>query len=119
MRSEFVLKRDGTDVQTNDQCAATSGRWASPYDGAVWAQASDVDIDHMVPLKNAWIVRSTPSPYSAPIAIHYMPMLTSTRLLPRPVRRCVLAAGEAQGLCQRHRPPAALGRHRQRQPGQG
>ncbi|KAK8110129.1 uncharacterized protein PG998_006586 [Apiospora kogelbergensis] len=27
----------------------------SPYDGGSWTQASDLDIDHMVPLKNAWI----------------------------------------------------------------
>ncbi|KAF9769182.1 hypothetical protein IL306_013415 [Fusarium sp. DS 682] len=54
--SEYVLKRDGTNVVTNSACAATSGTWKSPYDGATWTQASDVDIDHMVPLKNAWIV---------------------------------------------------------------
>ncbi|KAK4141394.1 uncharacterized protein C8A04DRAFT_14135 [Dichotomopilus funicola] len=52
---EYVLKRDGTNVQVNDACTATSGSWFSPYDGATWTAASDVDIDHMVPLKNAWI----------------------------------------------------------------
>ncbi|KAG5753749.1 hypothetical protein H9Q69_009970 [Fusarium xylarioides] len=52
---EYVLKRDGTNVVTNSACAATSGTWKSPYDGATWTQASDIDIDHMVPLKNAWI----------------------------------------------------------------
>ncbi|KAM5351779.1 hypothetical protein ACJ41O_004502 [Fusarium nematophilum] len=52
---EFVLQRDGTNVVTNSACAATSGSWYSPYDGATWTQASDVDIDHMVPLQNAWI----------------------------------------------------------------
>lgn len=62
---EFVLKRDGTNVQTNSACAATSGSWASPYDGGVWTAASDLDIDHMVPLKNAWVVRaSTAAPIS-------------------------------------------------------
>ncbi|KEZ43532.1 hypothetical protein SAPIO_CDS4440 [Scedosporium apiospermum] len=52
---EYVLKRDGTGVVTDSACAATSGTWKSPYDGATWTAASDVDIDHMVPLKNAWI----------------------------------------------------------------
>jgi hypothetical protein len=52
---ETVLKRDGTSVVVNSACTATSGRWYSPYDGATWTAASDVDIDHMVPLKNAWI----------------------------------------------------------------
>ncbi|KAH6612312.1 hypothetical protein B0J18DRAFT_80969 [Chaetomium sp. MPI-SDFR-AT-0129] len=58
---EYVLKRDGTNVQVNSACTATSGSWFSPYDGATWTAASDVDIDHMVPLKNAWIV-SPPFP---------------------------------------------------------
>lgn len=56
---EYVLKRDGTNVVTNSACAATSGSWLSPYDGATWTAASDLDIDHMVPLKNAWIVSSS------------------------------------------------------------
>lgn len=51
---ETVLKRDGTNVVTNSSCAAVSGSWFSPYDGATWAAASDVDIDHIVPLANAW-----------------------------------------------------------------
>ncbi|RMZ79243.1 hypothetical protein DV737_g3519, partial [Chaetothyriales sp. CBS 132003] len=53
---EVVLKRDGTDVvQDSSTCAAISGTWVSPYDGATWTAASDVDIDHMVPLANAWV----------------------------------------------------------------
>lgn len=57
---ETVLKRDGTNVETSSACAATSGTWVSPYDGATWTAASDVDIDHMVPLSNAWQVRGVP-----------------------------------------------------------
>lgn len=51
---EVVLKRDGTNVVQSSSCAATSGSWYSPYDGATWTAASDVDIDHLVPLSNAW-----------------------------------------------------------------
>lgn len=51
---ETVLKRDGTNVVVDSSCAAVSGRWYSPFDGATWTAASDVDIDHMVPLANAW-----------------------------------------------------------------
>ena len=51
---ETVLQRDGTNVVTDSSCAATSGSWFSPYDGATWSAASDVDIDHMVPLAEAW-----------------------------------------------------------------
>jgi hypothetical protein len=51
---ETVLKRDGTDVVVSSSCAATSGRWFSPYDSATWTAASDVDIDHVVPLAEGW-----------------------------------------------------------------
>ncbi|MCW2879023.1 MAG: Secreted protein [Sphaerisporangium sp.] len=51
---ETVLKRDGAGVVTDSSCYPTSGRWTSPYDGATWTLASDVDIDHMVPLAEAW-----------------------------------------------------------------
>ena len=51
---EVVLKRDGTNVQQDSSCAAVSGSWYSQYDGATWTAASDVDIDHMVPLAEAW-----------------------------------------------------------------
>ncbi|KAL9616482.1 MAG: hypothetical protein Q9160_008650 [Pyrenula sp. 1 TL-2023] len=54
---ETVLKRDGTGVVQSSSCSATSGSWYSPYDGATWTAASDVDIDHVVPLENAWVVR--------------------------------------------------------------
>jgi len=53
---EVVLRRDGTNTVQNSACASTSGTWFSPYDGATWSAASDVDIDHMVPLSNAWKV---------------------------------------------------------------
>ena len=31
-----------------------SGTWKSPYDGETWTKPSDVDIDHIVPLAEAW-----------------------------------------------------------------
>ncbi|MFI9080347.1 HNH endonuclease family protein [Streptomyces sioyaensis] len=51
---EVVLKRDGTDVQQDSRCAAVSGKWVSPYDGATWTKAADLDIDHVVPLAESW-----------------------------------------------------------------
>ncbi|MFB6941849.1 MULTISPECIES: HNH endonuclease family protein [unclassified Streptomyces] len=51
---EVVLKRDGTNVTQDASCAAVSGSWYSEYDGATWTAASDLDIDHMVPLAEAW-----------------------------------------------------------------
>ncbi|TQK44252.1 uncharacterized protein DUF1524 [Streptomyces sp. SLBN-118] len=51
---EVVLKRDGTNVVQDSSCAAVSGSWFSEYDGATWTAASDLDIDHVVPLSEAW-----------------------------------------------------------------
>ncbi|GAA2095921.1 HNH endonuclease family protein [Actinomadura alba] len=51
---ETVLKRDGSGVTVDSACYPTSGSWYSPYDGATWSNPADVDIDHMVPLAEAW-----------------------------------------------------------------
>ncbi|MFJ7069492.1 HNH endonuclease family protein [Streptomyces sp. NPDC101115] len=51
---EVVLKRDGVNVVQDSSCAAVSGSWFSEYDGATWTVASDLDIDHVVPLAEAW-----------------------------------------------------------------
>ncbi|MFR9673451.1 HNH endonuclease family protein [Streptomyces sp. TR06-5] len=51
---DVVLRRDGEDVRTDDDCEPVSGTWRSPYDDGVWTDDSDVDIDHMVPLAEAW-----------------------------------------------------------------
>ncbi|MDF4250429.1 HNH endonuclease family protein [Streptomyces sp. WMMB303] len=51
---EAVLERDGEGVETGDDCYPTQGSWTSPYDGETWTQPSDLDIDHVVPLAEAW-----------------------------------------------------------------
>ncbi|MBL1102758.1 HNH endonuclease family protein [Streptomyces coffeae] len=51
---EVVLQRDGKGVTQDDQCRSVAGSWVSAYDGAVLDGASKVDIDHVVPLKEAW-----------------------------------------------------------------
>ncbi|MEV5969446.1 HNH endonuclease family protein [Streptomyces sp. NPDC051921] len=51
---EAVLERDGTDVRRDSECRAVSGVWVSVYDGRSFTKASGLDIDHMVPLANAW-----------------------------------------------------------------
>jgi len=51
---DVVLQRDGTGVVVGDSCRITAGSWFSPYDGATHSDPRDVDIDHMVPLANAW-----------------------------------------------------------------
>nr|WP_231640626.1 HNH endonuclease family protein [Nocardiopsis sp. NRRL B-16309] len=51
---EYVLRRDGHTVSVDGSCRATSGRWSSEYDGVWTGDSSDFDIDHMVPLHDAW-----------------------------------------------------------------
>ena len=49
-----MLKRDGTGVKADAECKITSGTWFSAYDGKTVTDPQDLDIDHMVPLANAW-----------------------------------------------------------------
>ncbi|MFF4797138.1 HNH endonuclease family protein [Streptomyces sp. NPDC001351] len=51
---EYVIKRDGSNVVTNSACTATSGSWYSQYDGVTTTDPSTFDIDHLVPLAEAW-----------------------------------------------------------------
>jgi Protein of unknown function (DUF1524) len=51
---DVVLKRDGKSVLTGDACKVTRGTWFSAYDGKSISDPQDLDIDHMVPLANAW-----------------------------------------------------------------
>ncbi|MFG3054223.1 HNH endonuclease family protein [Kitasatospora sp. NPDC048239] len=51
---ETVLKRDGSGVVTASNCSATSGNWVSAYDNVTTTSASSFDIDHLVPLAEAW-----------------------------------------------------------------
>jgi hypothetical protein len=49
-----VLIRDARDVNVSSDCRITSGAWRSFYDGLTFTDSSQVDIDHVVPLANAW-----------------------------------------------------------------
>ncbi|CAA7269382.1 unnamed protein product [Cyclocybe aegerita] len=52
---QYVLKRDGTSVVTDSKCNALSGTWLSVYDDISITDPSKIDIDHIVPLKEAWV----------------------------------------------------------------
>jgi hypothetical protein len=50
---DTVLRRNGTSLRL-DGCNVVGGRWLSPYDNRTLSDPALVDIDHMVPLANAW-----------------------------------------------------------------
>jgi hypothetical protein len=50
---DSVLVRDGTKVRTSG-CNVVAGTWRSVYDGRTLDSPTKVDIDHVVPLANAW-----------------------------------------------------------------
>lgn len=49
---QVVLKRDA-DYYSGD-CPVTSGKWYSYFDGVTVYSPSEIDIDHIVPLAEAW-----------------------------------------------------------------
>lgn len=49
-----ALIRDGSGVEIDEDCSFTAGEWVGPYSGVTLTDSSDVDIDHIVPLANAW-----------------------------------------------------------------
>lgn len=51
---ETVLERDGVGVDTGDDCYPTSGSWYSVYDRVTLTDPSEVHIDHIVALSEAW-----------------------------------------------------------------
>jgi hypothetical protein len=86
---EQVLKRDSVTLPQVDpyKCKVIAGDWVSPYDGARWSDPTDIDIDHVVALKEAWDWRMG------------------------------MVGCHAKGVCQRHnRPPHIVGRNRQCEP---
>ena len=49
-----VLIRDARQVRVGSRCRIISGTWRSFYDGLTLTHSSRVDVDHIVPLANAW-----------------------------------------------------------------
>lgn len=47
---EEVLKEQGTDVKTDDQCRALSGTWYDVYSGETFTDSGKLDIDHVIAL---------------------------------------------------------------------
>lgn len=53
-RQEVLKAESLVPVTISSGCTITAGQWYSWYDSATWTLPGDVDIDHFVPLAEAW-----------------------------------------------------------------
>lgn len=54
-RAQVLIRDSLTPAQVDPfGCAVVAGDWLSSYDGITWTSPADVDIDHVVALKEAW-----------------------------------------------------------------
>jgi hypothetical protein len=51
---DAALIRDGKGERVEEFCDVVSGEWFDPYGSQTYTDPEDVDIDHVVPLANAW-----------------------------------------------------------------
>lgn len=51
---EDTLRRDGQQLKPTRGCKLTTGVWKDPYGGETFRVPGNLDIDHVVPLANAW-----------------------------------------------------------------
>jgi hypothetical protein len=61
---DLVLKRQGQGVTATADCKITHGTWLSPYENQSYTDPQKLDVDHVVPLANAW--RSGASAWTDP-----------------------------------------------------
>ena len=53
-RREVLIAESTTPVSVGSGCSLSGGTWSSAFDGVTTTDASSFDIDHFVPLKEAW-----------------------------------------------------------------
>jgi len=53
-RKEVLIAEADDPVTVGSGCSLSGGRWYSYYDRVSWYDSSRIDIDHMVPLAEAW-----------------------------------------------------------------
>lgn len=55
-RAKVLISQSLMNVKlSNDGCTVVSGKWIDPWSGKVTTDAHSLDIDHLVPLANAWV----------------------------------------------------------------
>ena len=53
-RAEVLIEEAIVKPKIGTKCKLTGGKWLSAYDGKTVTKSSDLDVDHMVPLAEAW-----------------------------------------------------------------
>jgi len=53
-RNEVLIAESERKVSVGRGCSLSGGRWFSYYDGVSWTDPGRIDIDHVVPLAEAW-----------------------------------------------------------------
>lgn len=53
-RERVLIDESVIEPLVDDRCRTTRGRWRSLYDGATTTDPADLQIDHVVPLADAW-----------------------------------------------------------------
>lgn len=53
-RAEVLMSESLATVSVGPRCRISDGHWRSVYDGVETSDASELDIDHVVPLAEAW-----------------------------------------------------------------
>ena len=56
-RAKVLVRDSATAVmfKENNNCVVSEGRWKDPYTGQAFNLANEIQIDHLVPLKNAYV----------------------------------------------------------------
>jgi hypothetical protein len=53
-RERVLAEESGPGLVVDDRCKPMTGTWRSAYDGLVTSDPADLEIDHLVPLAEAW-----------------------------------------------------------------
>lgn len=53
-RYEVLIEESTTDVTVTGRCTLSGGTWVSPYDGFATTSVTEIEIDHVVALAEAW-----------------------------------------------------------------
>ncbi|BDZ38780.1 hypothetical protein GCM10025863_13940 [Microbacterium suwonense] len=53
-RYEVLIDESTSPVTVSGRCTLTGGTWVSPYDGLIAYSPADIEIDHVIPLAEAW-----------------------------------------------------------------